>query len=443
MPSLKQPLKRRSRFIYVTGTLRVSRNTCRPTGLQPSVLPPMSDNQEQPRFETVDWDELDQSRRIVSAERATLLVSLLVVAALYLYDSQVAHVYLVFDWEVERLEWLFLASLTFVLAYVVVPLFRRRTATREVLGSLRSRPLVSVALGYLGVFTVVGVVGPLLLPESLLNVGYEYNPPPGFTSEVYRECAGQTTGSGFEKACRGSIRFPLGTGALGRRVEHLVVAGARPALYVLVIGGVLVVPIATVVGVAAGLRGGLLDKLLLTYVDLQLSIPTLLVYFVAFLTVAHGASLLLFLAAFGLLSWGGLARLIRSEVIQRRERGHVTVARSLGASELYVAKRHIIPNITNTLIPAVAHVLALLLLYQAGLAFLGFYDPNIQSWGATIGQSVDGLEASQHLPRAEEPASKIWWVSTFPALALTFTMLSLKLIGDGLRDALDPRGEQQ
>jgi len=402
----------------------------------------MSDQQDPARFENVDWKQVNHSWRILTPERLTLVGLLLAVTALFLYHSGSGDVYLVFEWEVERIEWVFLAALSVIVAYVLVPLVRRRDVTRSILAELKRRPLVAFALGYLSVFVAVGVAGPFLVPESLLNPGYQYNPPPGFTSEAYRDCAGRLSGSGFDRVCHGSIRFPLGTGELGRRVEHLLIAGARPALYVLTIGGVLVVPIATAVGVAAGLRGGLVDKLLLTYVDLQLSIPAILIYLVGFLTVARGASLALFLVAFGLLSWGGLARLIRSETIQRRERGHVTVARSLGASERYIARRHIIPNITNTLLPAVAHVLALLLLYEAGIAFLGFYDHSLQSWGATIGQSVSAAESSEHIPRAGPPAWKIWWVSTFPAIALTLTMLSLKLVGDGLRDALDPRGDQ-
>lgn len=402
----------------------------------------MSDRENRPGFENVDWETLDQSRRYVTPERLTLVGLLSVIAALFLYDSRIASVYLVFNWEVTRIEWLFLVALAVLTAYLVVPLVRRPDTTRSVVAELKHRPLSALAAGYLSVFVLIGVIGPFLIPDVLLNPGYQYNPPPGFTTTVFRDCAGAISGTGFERVCHGSLRFPLGTAELGRRVEHLLIAGARPALYVLVIGGILVVPIATAVGVAAGLRGGLVDRFLLIYVDLQLSIPGILIYFVGFLTVARGASLLLFLVAFGLLSWGGLARLIRSETIQRRERGHVTVARSLGASERYIAKRHIVPNITNTLLPAVAHVLALLLLYEAGIAFLGFYDQSIQSWGATIGQSVNAVESSEHIPRAEVPAWEIWWVSTFPAVALTLTMLSLKLVGDGLRDALDPRGDR-
>ncbi len=402
----------------------------------------MSESQDTPRFESVDWEHVEPSRQILTPERALLAAWLVVVALLYLYDSRVAHVYLVADWSVDRLEWLFLLAVGIIVSYIGVPAVKNREQVRRVVGALRSSWLTKFAAGYLGMFVLVGILAPFVLPEVLLNPGYQYNPPAGLISHVHRDCAGPEQYRGFTRVCRGTVRFPLGTGSLGRRVEHLVIAGTRPALYVLTIGGLLVVPIATIVGVAAGLRGGILDKLLLTYVDLQLSIPAILIYFVAFLTVARGASLLLFLVAFGVLSWGGLARLVRSEVIQRRGQGHVTVARSLGASESYIAKRHIVPNITNTLLPAIAHVLALLLFYEAGLAFLGFYDISVQSWGQTIGQSIDASIPSSHIKRPDVAGFQIWWVSTFPALALTLTMLSLKVVGDTLRDALDPRGEQ-
>lgn len=389
------------------------------------------------RFEDVDWTDVDRSRRIVSAERVTLLVGFAVLGVLYLYDSYVAHVYLVGDWRVDRTDWVFLASLVVISAYGLVPALERREFVERVLRRLRSRPAVMLATGYLALVAFAGLLGPVLSPGTTATV-YHFNPPVGFTSEVHAQCAGTTSGGPFDEICRGSWQYPLGTDRLGQRVEHLLVAGARPALYVVVIGAVLVVPIATAVGVVAGLRGGLVDRLLMSYVDLQLSIPAILVYFVFYMY--HGVSLLLLVLAFGLFSWGGIARMVRSEVIQRREAGYVTVARSLGAPESYVARRHVLPNVTNTLVPAVFQLFALLVLYEAGVAFLGFHEASLQSWGGTISRWTNAEIAGQHATRTDRPAYQIWWLSTLPALALTLTMLSFKIVGDGLRDVLDPRG---
>ncbi len=406
----------------------------------------MSTDDNTPRFESVDWDNITRSRRLITAERVTLSVGLTLVALLYLYDRQIAHVYLVSDWRVDMLDWVFLASLVVILAYGLVPLLKNRESTYETLRRLRSKPASLFAMGYLALVGFLGLFG------SVLNLGpshqfeYNYNPPLGFSvprhergDALYRECAGTTTGETFDEVCHGSMQFILGTNRRGEALEQLLIAGARPALYVIVIGFVLVVPLATAVGVIAGLRGGLIDKLLMSYVDLQLSLPAILIYFVAFM--AFDASLLILLVAFGLFSWGGIARLVRSEVKQRRERGHVVVARSLGASESYIAKRHIVPNITNTLVPAVCQLLALFVLYEAGVAFIGFYEAELRSWGTIISESINAEVAGQMHSRPPEPAIDIWWVSTLPALALTMTMVSFKLLGDGLRDALDPRGE--
>lgn len=392
------------------------------------------------RFETVDWDDLDRSRSLVTAERVVLLVGFAVVGALSLYDARVAHVYLVADWQVETVDWAFLLSLVIVVAYGVVPLLRRRERVAGTLARLRSKPLAVAAAGYLSVVAVVGLVGPALGLGPSLELRYSFNPPVGFTSAVHRQCAGLTTGGAFDELCHGSLKYPLGTNRRGERIGALVAAGARPALYVATMGGILVVPVATAVGVVAGLRGGLVDRLLMAYVDFQLSLPAVLVYFLVFIYV--GPSLLVLVLAFGLFSWGNVARLVRSETIQRREQGHVTVARSLGAPDSYIAWRHVLPNVTNTLVPAVCQLLALLVLYEAGVAFLGFYEAELHSWGTTISQSISAEVAGQHQTRTDHPATEIWWVSAFPAVALTLTMLSFKLLGDGLRDALDPRGEE-
>ena len=398
------------------------------------------------RFESVEWDEIHRSRRLVSAERLVLFVGLTIVGALYLYDRYVSGYYFIGEWRVELLDWVFYACFVVVLAYVAVPLFKHRESAGETFRRLRSKPASLFAMGYLGVMGLAGLFAPALNLGPTHQFQYNHNPPLGFSIErsvdgiqYYRQCAGSTSGFAFEEVCHGSLQFILGTNRRGEAVEQLIIAGARPALYVVVIGAVFVIPLAVTVGVVAGLRGGLVDKLLMSYVDLQLSLPAILIYFLAFMT--WDASLLILLVAFGLFSWGGIARLVRSEVTQRREHGHVTVARSLGAPESYIARRHIVPNITNTLVPAVCQLLALFVLYEAGIAFIGFYEAELRSWGTAISSGVNAEVVGQMHSRASVPAANIWWVSTFPALALTLTMVSFKLLGDGLRDALDPRGE--
>lgn len=401
---------------------------------------------DSPRFETIDWDEVSRSRRLFTAQRVTALVGFVLVFGVYLYNTQITDYYLVGKWHPERIHWVFISSVVILLAYGLVPLLKKRDSVRNTLARLRSKPGSVLAGGYLGLLGFVGLFGPVLNLGPSHNFRYNYNPPIGFTVKEnkegirsYRECAGTETGDAFGRACQGSMEYPLGTTRQGEALQEVIMAGARPALYVIVIGAVFVVPLATAVGIVAGLRGGLLDKLLMSYVDLQLSLPAILIYFVIFIT--HGPSLLVLLVAFGLFSWGGIARLVRSEVKQRRERGHVVVARSLGAPWRYIARRHIVPNITNTLVPAICQLLALFVLYEAGVAFIGFYEVELQSWGSTISQAITAEVGGQMQTRDTIAAARIWWVSTFPAIALTLTMVSFKVLGDGLRDALDPRGE--
>lgn len=390
------------------------------------------DEQADPPFRRVDWAAVD-SRRRLTPERLVVVAGTLVTVALFLYYHLVARVYLVGRWDPAPIHWAVLLALTVLIAYGVVPAVRHPRTARQVRRTLRRRPGVAVSVGVVGLVTVVGLVVAPLVGEPPLNFAHAYQPPLGVTAQLWGPgCVGPTTqGSGITIFCQGSLRYPYGTNAGGQPLDYLVIAGARPATFVVLVTVTFIAPLAAAVGVAAGLRGGRLDDLLTAYVDVQLSIPALFVYFIGYMY--FNASLLLLVATFGLLSWGGVARLVRSEVIQRREAGHVVLARSLGASDWYLARHHVLPNVTNTLAPAVCHLCAILVLAEAGVAFLGFSNTELTSWGTVI---AAGLETDPMRP------DQVWWVSTVPALALTAFVAALKLAGDGLRDALDPRGGQ-
>lgn len=385
----------------------------------------------------VEWSTIESRRRLVTAERLTLVVGLVVVLGLYLYDTYVAHVYLVGTWKVLPEDWLLLLGFVVLLAYGAVPAARNRREVRSILTSLFARPVYTAGAVVLGGVVVSGIVGPHLFGPLSLRFEHSFHAPIGFTTRTAwtAECLGEIThGEGIKRYCSGTLTYPLGTNDRGQGMIHLLVVGARIALYVIVFTLAFVFPLAAGVGVAAGLRGGRLDDLLMTYVAVQLSLPAIMLYFIGF--VYWGASLFLLLVTFGLLSWGGIARLVRSETLQRREEGYVLVARSHGASERYLARRHVLPNITNTLVPALFQLLALLILVEAGVAFLGFHDVQLQSWGSTIAEGLNARGGGNFGMYAYQ----VWWISTVPAIALTATMTSLKLVGDAVRDALDPRG---
>lgn len=398
----------------------------------------MSDPAGRPPVDQIEWSTLESRRRVLTAERTTLVVGLLVVLALYLYDTYVAHVYLVGTWKVLPEDWLLFLGIVVLAAYGVVPAARNPRALRRVAASISSRRLHAAGGLFLAGVFVVGAIGPLVLGQPSLRFQHSFHAPVGFTTRTAWtvDCLGRIThGEGITRYCGGTMFYPLGTNHRGHDLIHLLVLGARVSLYVVVFTLAFVFPLAAAVGVASGLRGGRLDDLLMTYVDVQLCLPAIMLYFVGY--VYMGASLFLLLLTFGLLSWGGIARLVRSETLQRREEGYVLVARSLGAPESYLARRHVLPNITNTLVPALFQLVALLILVEAGVAFLGFHDIELYSWGSTIAEGLHGRGS----PRFRMSAHDVWWISTFPAIALTLTLASLKLVGDACRDALDPRGE--
>jgi len=401
----------------------------------------MSSSDDTAPFEEVDWESTDRSGSIRSPERATLLGGLSLVAVAYWYDAAVAPVYLVAEWRTRPVDWALLLALVILLSYGVVPAIRHRDRVRRVLARLASRPVTMLGGAYLTAILALGALAPVVTVDPGLQFQYALHPPVGVTTDVpVQECLGTETGGPFDRTCRGSMAFPLGASERGFPMEYLLVTGARVTFYVLAITAAFVVPLAAVVGVVSGLRGGLIDDALMGYVDLQLCLPAIVVYVVA--NAYWHTSLFVLLATFGLLSWGGIARLVRSETLQRREAGHVRVARGFGASWTYIARRHVLPNVTNTLLPAAFQLLALLVLVEAGVAFLGFHDIQLYSWGATIAESVDSAVPGQiEILVQKPPAIDIWWVSTLPAVALTLTMASLKLVGDALRDVLDPRGD--
>jgi peptide/nickel transport system permease protein len=168
------------------------------------------------------------------------------------------------------------------------------------------------------------------------------------------------------------------------------------------------------------------DEVLMRYVDIQLVFPSFLLYLL--LIYLFGGSLFMFVVVFGLTSWGGTARLVRSEALQRAEEEYITAADSAGASTFYVIWRHIVPNVSNTVITNVTLLIPSLILFEAGLAFLDLGDPTIPSWGQTIAQGRDQLTFA-------------WWISTMPGFFLFLTILAFNFLGDALNDALDPRRE--
>lgn len=326
-----------------------------------------------------------------------------------------------------RLEWLTVLAGVVAAAYLLVPLVADRNLARRYWAELREDPLAVASLGYLVAVFVAGVLGPPLLghPEATLVHGFQ---PPAFSTAstyVVPECVGDVTGT----RCHGTFRYPLGTNGQGQDMVLIVLEGARVATEVALVTGAILVPIGVAVGLVAGYRGGLVDEAMMRLVDVQGAVPAFLVYIV--LAYVFGRSLFLLVVVFGLLSWGKVARLVRSEVLQRREENFVLATRSAGASELYVIRNTILPNVSGTVITAATRQASTLVLLEAALAYMELSENSVGSWGESIsfGMNVSFLSN--------------WWMSVWPVLALTLTVVSLNVFGDAMRDVLDPTTERE
>jgi ABC-type dipeptide/oligopeptide/nickel transport system permease subunit len=229
-----------------------------------------------------------------------------------------------------------------------------------------------------------------------------------------------------------SAEHPLGTDTLGRDVLARVVYGGRTSLKVAFITGLIVAGMGTVVGAVAGYYGGAVDNALMRFTDLILSLPLLPVAIVAAriipeLPVFQGDAALSLAVLLGVLLWGSLARIVRAEFLSLREKEFVEAARASGANDRRIIFRHILPNAMSPIIVQSTLIVGTAIILEAALSFLGFgVRPPTPAWGA---MAADGGRLA---PQG------IWWLVTFPAVALIATVLSVNFLGDGLRDALDP-----
>ncbi len=392
-----------------------------------------------------DWERTNPRRARLSRRTAGFLLSLLALAGVLAYDyyyvpSQRA---LAGSWFPTQHEWLLFVALLVFAFYVGWPLATNPARTRRYWRRLRTNPAAIASVAYVALFVAVGLFGPFLVEEEVASLYRRYQPPVllGVKEATIGNCVSPTV----DGVCKGTWQFPLGTDHIGHGVLTRVVYGTRAALVVAAVGSMLVVPIASAVGIAAGYLGGWVDEVLMRFVDVQESVPSMVAYIL--LSVLFGESLFLLLGVFGLLSWGGIARLVRSETLQRRESGYVRAAREAGGGHLHVARRHLLPNVSGTVLVATTQLVPLLLLTHATLEFLFLLDPFLPSWGQSIAQGLSTKFLTFPKlsgfgpPGFPVPFWDKWWVATMPALALAASVSAFAVLGDALRDVLDPRSE--
>ena len=224
-----------------------------------------------------------------------------------------------------------------------------------------------------------------------------------------------------------SGRHLLGTDPLSRDILSRVIFGARISLTIGFLAVALSATIGTALGAVAGYMGGLVDGAIMRFVDMVMAFPRL-VLLMAIVALFDEPSLLLIVLVLGLTQWPQTTRIVRGEVLSLRDREFIEAARVLGFSRMRIILRHLIPNALAPVIVVATLGIGNTIVLEAGLSFLGLgVEPPTPSWGAMVAAGRDDLIVGN------------WWIATLPGLVLVLVVLAFNLVGDGLRDALDPR----
>ena len=274
----------------------------------------------------------------------------------------------------------------------------------------RSQRLPLFSLGVIGAFVVVALLAPLLG----LSSPQEQSLRKRFRPPVWEE--------------RGTWEHPLGTDRLGRDMLSRIIWGARVSLAAGVVTVLLASAFGAAVGLVAGYYGGRVDIALMRFTDATMSFPVILLALILAVTV--GPSFTNVVVAIAVILWARYARVIRAQVLTLMQLDFIAQSRIAGAGGWRIITRHLFPNTLNTLVVLVTLQIGYVIIVEASLSFLGAgIPPPTPAWGSMISEG-------------REYVTSAWWASFFPGLAILLVVLAFNLIGDWLRDTLDPKLRQ-
>ncbi len=295
------------------------------------------------------------------------------------------------------------AILSYLVGHAPLPVRWRRTPSAAAIARFRANPVARIALQLLIAIAVITLFAPWLAP-------YDPAAQPDIVALASRSP---------------SLAHPFGTDTYSRDLLSRCLYGARVSLLVAALATLLSITVGTAYGALSGYYGGRLDDAMMRGIDVALSVPRVLLL-IAVLALWGHVHVTLLVALLGLTGWFGTSRIVRGAVLALRERELVTAARALGARDRRILWRHVAPNIVSPIIVAATLGLGSVIVLEAGLSYLGLGVPEpMASWGSII---RDG----------REQVAALWWIALFPGLAITITVMAFNMVGDGLRDALDP-----
>ncbi len=389
--------------------------------------------QKPERFDQVDWNELSRSGRLdLSINSIGMLITSTPLLLLGLYDWRFigertdTFEFIGVSRNLESLEYFFVFTLLLFFFYLILPLYQNPRMTKYYWGEFkRNRPAV-VSLVWLGIVFVGGLFGPLVMsaPEQDILIGHQ---PPVYLSidaANVATCVGDIVGG----QCQGTWEYPLGTTRGGKSVFTSIVYGMTISMQIAFITTTIVAAIGISFGTISAYAGGWVDEILMRFVDIVLSFPTLLMFLL--ILYIYGAGLGMFILVFSLFAWGGTARYVRSKSLSVSEEEYIKASRISGAGTYRVVRKHVVPNTASSIITQLTLLIPGFLLAEAQLAFLGLGDSNIPSWGQLISAGRSDLAFAP-------------WIVLAPGIVLFLTILAFNFLGDALLDALNPEAEAE